>query len=391
MNIRIEVGSLNKQQVTGVGYYTLGLVNALKTLKDVHVDTFLLGTRDKENDSIDHLKKLSVHRVPLNEKIYRKLHQFGLAPVFDGKMLPADITIFPDFAAWPMRRSKLCAVVIHDLTFIKHPEYMRARKFLGVRLPVTTWYLSNVVRHAAKKADIIITVSYSIKEDISSLLGVDPEKIIVTPIPASNIFLNPAKHGMSKKNLCQKYTISTPDYILSVGTIEPRKNQLATLRAYLQLPLQDRSRYSLVFAGSYGWDCNIFLDEFKKAKEAGENLILTGYFDFKDSYSLYHHASLFTSASHYEGFGMPLMEAMAAGTPLIVADIPVFHEVAEDAAIYVAVNKPKDYARNIETLLHNPSRRQYLINQGYRRKNIYSWQQNATLLTKYIYQSLNKH
>ena len=388
MNIRIEVGSLNRKEITGVGYYTLGLIQALEKINNVHIDAFLLRSPAGKDLPVTQSETLSIYEIPTSQKTYRKLHQFGLASVFDTKMPPADVTIFPDFALWPTSNSKINAVIIHDLTFIKHPEYMRSRSFARFHIPVTTWYLSNVVRRAVKKADFIITVSNSIKEDLISLLNVDPSRIIVTPIPPSDDFINPVKHHLNKKELYQKYDISTPYYILSVGTIEPRKNQLSILRAYLQLPKEDRSKYSLVFAGGYGWSNYIFLEEFKKAKNIGENVILTGYFDSKDSYSLYKYASLFTAASHYEGFGMPIMEAIATGTPPLLANIPIFKEVAGDAAMYVDVSKPKIYSRSMEQLLHDHKLRKHLINQGSDRKYIYNWQDNAITLMNHFYKKI---
>lgn len=385
INIRVEAGSLNKKQVTGVGYYTKRLIYALEAIDDVHVSTFTLESH-QEDVSTKQPEPVPNHRVPRSQKLYRKLHQFGLASPVDKKLPLVDVTIFPDFAVWPTRRSKQSAVVIHDLTFIKHPRYMRARTIGGLRLPVTTWYLSSVVRRAVKDADFVITVSKSIKEDLMSLLGVKSDKIIVTPIPTSDDFLLQAKHTRSKEDLRQKYAIPTTNYILSVGTIEPRKNQLATLHAYLELPREFRRLYSLVFAGGYGWGSEHFLTEVEHAKRSGENVVLTGYYDFEDSYGLYHHSSLFTAASHYEGFGMPLMEAMSAGTPLLVADIPVFHEVAGSAAIYVNTADSQSYAKNIKSLLEDSGLRNRHIKRGLRRKDTYSWQINAKTLVEHFSQ-----
>lgn len=375
--------------MTGIGYYTLCLIRALETIDDISISVFTLGSSDRLSRQ---LEPIAVHSANRNQKLYRKLHQFGLAVPFDKNLPHTDITIFPDFAAWPTHTSRRSAVVIHDLTFIKHPEYMRART-LGkkLRLPVTTWYLSSVVRRAVKDVDFIITVSNSIKADLISLLNIDPKKIIVTPIPPSDDFLSLENRTTTKEALRQKYAIPTDKYILSVGTIEPRKNQQATLRAYLKLPKKLRSIYTLVFAGGYGWNSDDFLSEVEKAKHAGENIVTTGYFDFEDSYDLYHYASLFTAASFYEGFGMPLMEAMAAGTPLLVADIPVFREVAENAAVYTNVSDPYKYASSIELLLSNPTLRSRLVEYGSARKNIYSWHKNAENIVKYFRASLKKN
>lgn len=382
MKIRIEAGALTRKEITGVGYYTRGITTALSSLPGAHVDAFTLN-----NSPIKHLRpsetlSLSYPRsLPL--RVYRKLAQFYLAPPFDSSLDPVDVTLFPDFAVWPTQKSGLRGVVIHDLTFMEYPDFLAKRKVLGIRLPVTYWYLSQIVGYSVRHADFIVTVSSSVKNELVETYGLNPDSIIVTPIPPHDEFLSQANNLLTKSFILDTYKIKTPHYILCVGTIEPRKNHLATLHAYLKLPLDLRQKYSLVFAGSVGWSSDETIKEIKHAQTQGENIVITGYFDMSHSYALYHHASLFTSASHYEGFGMPLMESIAAQTPMVLSDIPIYREVADDAALYIHVDNPEAYADAIAATLTDRQLRKKLIAKGEARLSAYSWKMNAQLIVSH--------
>lgn len=379
LSIRIEAGSINTERVTGVGYYTESLIEAMSKLPHVAIDVFALGS-EKATLS-EHLRAATIHSlyvVPwLNQRIYRKLHQYFLAPPCDTTLPAVDVTIYPDFALWPTVNSKINGVVIHDLTFIKHPEFMRSRKLGPFSIPVTTWYLSAVVHKAVRRADFIITVSESIKSELISLLDVPADMIVVTPIPPRENFKQQATTHPTKNDLLQKYKIPTEDYILSVGTLEPRKNHIALLKAYLHLPQTVRASHSLVIAGGKGWGCDETLKAIHEAQQSGENIVLTGYFDTEDAHQLYSHATIFSSASHYEGFGMPLMESMYVGIPMVVSDIPVFKEVSGDAALYVDTSNSTVYAAALLSLLKDPGLREHLTSLGRKRLLGFSWQRNA--------------
>lgn len=371
MKIRVEAESILRDSITGVGYYTKSLIESLKAADNINVDSFTLPTKTTKNS----FKVTTISGLP--RRLYVKLNQFGLAPSFDTKLAPVDLTIFPDFALWPTRKSKINAVVIHDLTFLKYPEYMRVRSIGPIKLPVTTWYLSSVTKNALRKSNLIITVSNNTKDELVSTFGVAAEKIITTEIPPSNEFIAQKNTAIAKRDLLKKYSIPTEKYILSVGTIEPRKNQVATLRAYLQLPDNIRSSHSLVFAGGAGWSSDVFLNEFKKAKLSGENVVLTGYFDQNDSYGLYDNASLFTSASYYEGFGMPVLEAATTQTPTVLSDIPVFREITNDKSIYIEPSDTEAYSEALRIVLTDSAMRKKNIVAGSINIRRYSWEENS--------------
>lgn len=384
MKIRIEASSLLKSSITGVGYYTRSLVDNLKKREDVSVESFTLSVKNT-SPQIRTVKGFS-------RQIYVKLNQFKIAPKFDSQLNEVDLTIFPDFALWPTSKSLFNAVVIHDLTYMKYPEYMRMRSIGPIKIPVTSWYLSSVVKTAVKKADFIITVSETSKKDIIKHFNINEDKIIVTEIPPSDTFLGPQSTFTDKSSLLKKYSIPTNNYILSVGTIEPRKNQLATLNAYLLLPTEIREKYSLVFAGGAGWSSDSFLTELTIAQKNNENIVLTGYFNDDDRESLFKHATLFTSASHYEGFGMPVLEAMKAKIATVLSDIPVYQEITNGSSLYINPADSQEYAAKIALLLKNPDLRNKYITSGKLSLSRYSWESNIDRIiskTKQLEQESN--
>lgn len=379
MKVRIESSSTIRSSLSGVGNYTRLLGSSLKDLDDVMVEEISLPGEDAPPHSPVKIIK------GIRLRLYRKLNQFGIAPAFDRLLDPVDLTIFPDFALWPTRKSRLNAVVIHDLTYLKYPEYLRVRTIGPFKLPVTRMYLSSVTKRSIYKASFVITVSQTVRQDIQDHFAIPPEKIVVTEIPPVH-----KKNSIRKSSLRKKYAIPTEDYILCVGTIEPRKDQLSTLTAYLGLPKHIRQRYALVFAGGAGWSSDALLKDIKSAQAQGENVVLTGYFDSEDSSALYSHATLFTLASHYEGFGMPVLEAMAAKTPTLVSNIPVFREVCGDASLFVNPKDVKDYTGSMLQLLQDAALRDLLVTRGIANIKKYSWSQNAQRIVNKASELLRK-
>ena len=165
-----------------------------------------------------------------------------------------------------------------------------------------------------------------------------------------------------------------------MGTLEPRKNFISLARAYVHLPEYLKQDYTLVLAGGTGWNSDSELAEIKKYQEENEQIVLTGYVSDAMRQSLYAHASLFVLPSFYEGFGMPLLEAMAFDVPVIASNIEVFHEVCGNAAAYVDPKDTKNMTNTITELLTKKELRNSLIRRGNRQVKSYSWDSVARKL-----------
>jgi len=174
--------------------------------------------------------------------------------------------------------------------------------------------------------------------------------------------------------------------VLFLGNIEPRKNLAGLLEAYALLPEDLRTTYNLVIAGGKGWKDESILDKLARLKSQGLNIVQTGYVSEEQKAALYQEATVFVLPSLYEGFGMPLLEAMSCDTPVLASDIPVFREVAGDAALYCNPMESKDIASKLEQLLLDSHLQRDLATRGRKRLDDFSWQ--AT--TEKIYQAIRK-
>lgn len=374
MKIRIEISPLASINQSGVPQYTRLLSEALLQDKNVqlynHYFDFL--SRQPKPRVTTPRKHVATNKlIPL--KIYAKLQSFSFAPPFDVLLPRVDLTIFPNFATWPTVKSKLRATVVHDLTYLYYPEVVETKNLAHLR---------RVVPRSIKQADFIMTVSESVKAELVSEFNLKPERCIVTPIPPAQEFYQENSNEVHKK-----YGIPTEKYIYFIGNLEPRKNLSVLLDAYLQLPEPIRREYSLIMAGSQGWKNESLKDSIQRATDAGENVRHIGFIDQADSPALYQKASLFVMPSLYEGFGMPVLEAMLSGCPVVASDIPVLREVGGEMALYANPADAGDFREKILKCLGDPVTSEW---RKAARENVvrFSWQENTARITKITNQLL---
>jgi len=273
------------------------------------------------------------------------------------------LTIFPNFAKWPTIKSKTVATVIHDLTYLYYPEFVEKANLR---------YLRRVVPHAARRSDVIITMSETVKGELIKEFGLPRSKIIVTPIPPAAIFFE-----KSTIDVIEKYKIPTNKYIYFIGNLEPRKNITALIHAYRALPTSIKNEYSLIIAGSKGWKSEAAEAELEKAAKDGENIKHIGRINQTDNPALYQNAALFVMPSLYEGFGIPVLEAMASGTPVLCSDIPVLHETGGNACLYTDTSSTNNFSAQIKSVLTSPALQKQLRTDGLRRATSYIWSKNV--------------
>lgn len=363
MKVRIESSASHSHKKTGVGYYAKRLTYALRQTEctDVVESQFNFRGRQLPNGS-------SVESINFPQKIYAKLDYFNLAFPFDISLKPADVTIFPNYALWPCVRTRKRAVTIHDLSFLKYPEVVETKNLA---------YLQKIVPRAVKQSDLILTPSETVKQDLVFQYGVAAEKVHVTHIPPTEEYFK-----TSDRPVRDIYKIPTKGYILFASTIEPRKNLDVVLEAYTRLPEELREKYSLVIAGGMGWKSEETREKLTKLQATYPNIVTTGYYDQADAAALYQQASVFVMPSHYEGFGMPLLEAMASRTPTIASDIPVFHEVCGEASLFFAPEDATALATHLTTVLNDQEVCDELVTKGNVNLERFSWDIVASELVK---------
>jgi glycosyltransferase involved in cell wall biosynthesis len=282
-------------------------------------------------------------------------------------------------ATWhllPRLRTPASVMTLYDLSFALFPE---------THLRVLRWSSNALVPRFLRACDRIISISESTKRDAVRLYGIPEDKIVVTHLAAEDRF-RPADPDRVAE-VRGRFGLP-PRFLLYVGTIEPRKNLDVLLGALLRLKGQGRE-VPLVVAGRLGWLYDGFL---AKIRSLGlENLVLLpGFVPDDDLPALYTAAEVFVYPSVYEGFGIPVLEAMGCGTPVLCSDVSSLPEVAGDGGILLPPGDPAAWAEAIARLTEEPALRRELRERGFRRASRFRWEETARR-TWEIYRATHPH
>lgn len=253
-------------------------------------------------------------------------------------------------------------VTVHDLAFRVYPRFFP---------PAWRTLFRAGVRRAARHADAILTVSENTARDLVRYTRADPNRVHVIPLAASL----PEAGGPVEETL-DRLKIPRP-YLLFVGVLEPRKNLIRLVRAYRRALVAAGLRHSLVLAGPMGWHARSLLREV--ATTGPGEVILTGRVGAHELDALYRGASAFAYPSLYEGFGLPVVEAMARGVPSVVSAVSSLPEVAGDAALLVDPRSTAQLADAIERVLADADLATRLSAAGRARAAAFSWERTARM------------
>lgn len=248
-------------------------------------------------------------------------------------------------------------VTIHDAFPLDHPEWYREE--------FARWYQLLLPR-LARQAKVVVTVSEYARARISSLLGLPAGSIVVAPGGVDRARFSPLSEA--QKNQFRASWGLPATYLLFLSPVDPRKNLKGMLAAWEQVREQFPEAV-LVIAGFSG-----------QSQAFGKQVRTIGYVDESCLASLYSAATVFAIPSLDEGFGLPALEALACGVPLLAARAGALPEVAGEAALFVDPTRPEDIARGIETLLGDPALRQELVLKGYAQVRKYTWERTAAIL-----------
>lgn len=362
---------------SGVGYFTHEFVQSLAEVgsEDLQLTGYYFNFLGKKKPldlpSGQNINYLSTKFFPT--KILNVLRRIGIqVPLEFFVPQKADVVLFPNFVSMPTLRKPLRVLTVHDLGFVDHPEFVSAKNGAFLR----KW-----VPRSLQHADIVITISQFSKRRLMQEYGVPEQKIHVVAIP-------PVKRAAADDKIIKKYKLSS-GYLLFVGNIEPRKNIIGLLRAYENLPTELQNNFPLVLAGGKGWNDDEIVAQFELLKNKGLQIVQTGYVTDQEKAALYENATVCVLPSHYEGFGMPILEAMSYGKPVLCSDIPVFHEVADEAGLFFDQNNPKDIAAVISKVLGSSELRKKLSLASKHRIAAYkTWQDVAGDFIELINQKL---
>lgn len=355
-------------ELAGVGHYVSFLVDALLAVDKKNTYVLFFDERfSREAAAAIAARGTRVECVFFSFGRYKKFlpvayNHFFIAAVMGQQTL--DVVHIPG-GAMPLGLHIPTVVTVHDLAIFAHPEWF------------PTQALSTKVTYprTLRVAERLIAVSETTKKDIVQRFHI-PARRIATVYPGVTCAVDTE---VAHSAATQRLRVQKP-YALVLGTVEPRKNVLSAIEAFVAAWKRDRvvQEMELLIAGAPGWTDGGVGAAVKRANRSTKGAVrLLGYVSTTEKRALLASARLFLFPSFAEGFGLPLIEACAMGVPSIVSDIPIFHEVAKNAAVFVHTKKPEALAQAICRVVNDGPLQQRLARAGRARAAYFSWQKTA--------------
>lgn len=362
MRVAVNVEQLLQPAPGGIGRYTAQLVRLLRT-RDPRVDVTVFTARHSRRDvdaalGAHGLRDADAVVLPLPRPLlYDAWHVLGRGGP-GRRVAPVDLVHAPSPAVPPLEGVPL-VVTVHDAAPITMPE---ATTWRG------RWFHARGFAATARRATLVIAVSESAADEIAANTPIPRERIRIV---SNGVDLGRAT-AEDVERVTRAYGIDERPYVFWIGTFQPRKNVRVLLDAFARLDETDVP-HRLVLVGHEGW----VSDDDAAIRRLGDRVRSLGRVAQRDTTALYAGADLFVFPSRHEGFGMPVLEAMAQGTPVLCSDIPVLREVSGDAAQFVPVNDVDALADAIGSLLRDVAARAALADRGLVHAQAYSWERCA--------------
>jgi glycosyltransferase involved in cell wall biosynthesis len=369
MLIGYEASALQGRK-SGVGYYAENLLAGMMSAAPQH-DYVLFSNRA----IVSPLDATPAGRLSAYKGRYFPMQTAWMQGVLPGTLrrVRPDVCHYPNYLA-PLAGNCPSVVTLHDMTLFVTPRFHHWKKLVLDR---------TLIPLVARRAQAIVTVSHSAGDDIVRYLGVSPSKVHVILNAVSSAF-HPVTDKAQLDTVLARYGLDGP-YILYVGTIEPRKNLARLIDAFRELKERGLP-HKLVLVGQQGWHCAPIYAEVEKY-DLGKDVLFTGYVPFEDLPVLYSGASVMAFPSLYEGFGLPVLEAMSCGAPVVTSRSSALAEVADGAALLVDPQSCAQIADAIYRVCTEPDLAEELSEKGRARATHFTWE-NAARATLDVYDSL---
>lgn len=343
----------------GINWYIYNLLMNLATVEPAFRYTVFLS--DPEFKPVGALAR-QLSRWPTHRPPVRIMWEQTVLPL---ALMKARVDLLHALAfAAPLVTPRPFALTIYDLSFIHYPEAFK---------PFNRLYLSAITRHSARRAKAVITISEYTRRDVIESFGVSPARVHTVYCGVDESFrpLPPAEVAAFKRRH------NLPDrFIFRLGTIEPRKNVEGVIRAYADWHKRDKLAPPLYIAGGKGW---YYQQVFNLVEELDltKQIIFPGYLPQADLPLWYNSADLFVYPSYFEGFGLPVLEAMACGVPVITSNSSSLPEVAGTAAILVAPADTDGLSRAMQSVFNQADLAQSMRRRGLEQAQKFSWRTTA--------------
>lgn len=376
MRVALNVNILQAPR-TGIGEYVLQLGSQLQ---EQHLQLELFdGWRWRDDfpsasqPGYNRLSRLLKTFVPHAYAVRRQL----LQQCFSRGVRELQPDVYHEPSLWPLEFDGPMLMTLHDLTHVHYPDTQPSDRLREIerRLP-----------DALQRASRIMVDSQFIADEASRYYGLPAEKLQVAPLGHASRF-HPRPANQLQQRL-QSMSLQLRSYFLSIGTLEPRKNLELTIAAYLQLPKSLRQRVPLLIIGMQGWRPEQLRGALRQAANDPQ-IRLLGYQDENVVAELLAGARALVFPSRYEGFGLPALEAMASGTPLILGRCAALPEVAGAAALYVDPDDDSGCSQAMQQLIDDPVLWERLRADGLQRAEQFSWARCASI-TAHTYRMVSK-
>src|SRR5438034_7486152 len=350
------------RQGAGVGQYVRSLVNAMLAQDASNEYTLITSGRPTKGHSFPTASNVRGRSVFIPDRYLNILWYRWRVPLYSNFFTgPADIYHGLDFGLPPLAAKARKVVTVYDLAYLQYPE---------TAVPSLAAYLNKVVPKSVASADVVAANSHATKQALIEHYKTPPEKITVIPCGIAPYFKRITDPVILEATR-HKFDLKRP-IVLSVGTLEPRKNHLGLIKAFYEVQQNKGNSGQLAIAGGKGW---LYEDTLRTVRELKlENKVrFLGHVSDLELITLYSLADVFAFPSFFEGFGIPPLEAMACGAPVITSNTSSLPEVAGDAAILVDPHDTHAIADAITRVLEDEQLREELRQKGYLQAQRYTW------------------
>lgn len=374
MQIIVNTRLLIKDKQEGIGWFTQGVLERIcQKNKEVHFIFLFDRAFDDSFLFSDNITPLVISPPARHPFLWYYWMQFGVKPLLN-KFNP-DLFFSPDgFLALGAKCPQV--PVIHDINFLHYPHFLK---------PLTARYYNHYFPKFAQAANRVMTVSEFSKGEIHQHYGVASEKIDVVYNGVNSEFrpLNAEEKTVAKK----KFAEGCP-YFIYTGSLHPRKNIERTVQAYLEFRAASDSEIKLVLAGPAFWG-NQAVVRLIQSSGYAKDIVLTGRLSNADLALALGGAEALLFVPLYEGFGIPLIEAMTAGVPVLTSQVTSLPEVAGTAALFCDPTSVSNISEGMRRIV-NPEEKALLIKKGLERANAFSWDRSADLVWESLMKTLER-
>ncbi|NCN99776.1 glycosyltransferase family 4 protein [Candidatus Falkowbacteria bacterium] len=382
MKIGVDIRVLMDKYYSGVSEYTANLLMAILRQDKLNNYKFFYNSWHDLGGRLDRWQQENSELIGTHvpNKIFYSLQKFLAYPKLDKILGGVDIFWSPhfNFSSFSGSASGLKKIItVCDLSFLRYPEFFSWRKRL--------WHGGLDIKKLLRESESIVAISEHTKRDIIELIGIDAKKITVI-YPGNNISRSqPAaaakEHFLRQHDLIIDGEQGTAPFVLFVSNIEPRKNIKGLIEAFNILRNKYQSdlklsKLKLVLAGASGWKNKAIYQAWRQSPYQ-KDIKFLGYISQAEKEILYDSAAMLAYPSFYEGFGFPPLEAMTFGLPVVCSNVASLPEVVGEAAIMINPFDSEEIAEALASILIDDDLRESLINKGYERAKLFSWDKTA--------------